>query len=73
MIIGRSAQRYLQRRNQDAFPTRRRPTPRLAPLAHPVHTLPLGTPLPLPTLTAEQPQPPDAGKTIPWPHGEIDV
>lgn len=73
MQIAKSARFYLERRSQDSHPTRRTPAPRLVPGAHPIHYVALVAPLPLPALLADLGHPPDAGTTIPWPHGEIDV
>ena len=52
----------------------RNPEPRLQPGASRVHTIPLKSPLPLPELQGHfvgEP-PPDQGKTLGWPHPDLE-
>lgn len=75
MIIGKSARFYQERREQQSRPTRQGPAMKMAPENNLVQQMPLDPPLPLPALLADVngAPPPDAGPTVPWPHGEIDI
>lgn len=63
----RSAKLYQERKRRQ---TLRRPTPRFAPTLGNLHVLPMFPPYPLVEAIREQgKQPPDAGRTEPWPRG----
>ena len=70
MIIGKSANLYLERRVGRRL-TSRGPGPKLHLDANAVHTYPLAAPLPQPALllALQNSQPPAAGATAPWPNG----
>ena len=67
MATSRSARAFLERKG--LVQTRRYPVPRLAPYKMLVHSIPLETPLPSPSLQvdAEGDPPPDRGNLAPWP------
>ena len=69
--VGKSAKLYQERRLPQDRNTRRRPGMRSDMSRNQVHFLPLAPPLPTPeVLQDEDNQPPDAGRTKPWPHGD---
>jgi hypothetical protein len=73
VTIGKSGRLYLERVGR--WPTSRVPGPKLFLDANAVHTYPLATPLPLPSilLAHQDSLPPAAGITTPWPNGTEEL
>ena len=68
--ISRSAKLFMERRAPEAQETLRTPGPRSNLDRNLAHQIPLSAPLPTTDVLQEQGgMPPDAGKTLPWPHG----
>lgn len=72
--LSKSAKLFQERRIPQDVLTQRTPGPRLDLDNNLLHRLPLKPPYPLPeVLQMEADHPPDAGATLPWPHGEEEI
>ena len=72
--LSMSARLYQERRLPDDQETLRGPGPRADLGRLMTHSLPMSPPLPLPeAVLAEDDQPPDAGHTRPFPHGDEEI
>ena len=74
MSASKSARLYAERRAPDLQVTGRSPGARIDMTSMPVHALAMQPPAPLPAILQEtMAQPPDAGHTKPWPHGDEEI
>ena len=72
--LSMSARLYQERRLPQDQETLRGPGPRCDLSRAMIHNLPMVPPLPLPeAVLAEDAQPPDAGHTRPFPHGDEEL